>query len=265
MKKLILFFILLLINVFYAVGQGASLTYRAVYNFDATVLADEAKRNDMIFLDINKDGSFCYSNYTYERDSLMKTPNGNETFRRLLTAAFLKEGATTNAFPHKRSTFMVAKNYAQKQAVVKESVQSEMFEYTIPTHDISWTTTDSIEEICGYSCIKAIGEYHGRTWVVWFTPEIPFSDGPWQLSGLPGLIVKAEDNEQLFCFTLKRFYKSPGRSDWTDKGKMTNRLELLKLKKKALQNSDAMLNAMLGTNISSTGKKKYVFLETDFQ
>lgn len=262
MNKQIILFFLLLIKVSYAVGQEDSVSYRAVYDFEYTVWADEAKRNDKIFLDLNKDGSFCYSAYTYESDSLMNTPNGEETFRQLVTAA-LSKGNTTD-FPHRRSKFMVTKNYAQKQSVVKETIQSEVYEYTIPTHDISWSVTDSTVVICGYSCLKAMGEYQGRTWEAWFTPEIPFSDGPWQLTGLPGLIVKAEDKEQLFCFTLKGFNYSPVRSDWAGKGKKTTRQGFLKLKKKDFQNSGAMANALLGTNGTFDSKKKAVFLETDF-
>ncbi len=263
MNKQIILLILLLIKVSYAVGQGA-VSYRAVYDFEYTVWEDEAKRNDRIMLDLNKDGSFCYSIYTYESDSLMNTPNGKETFRKLVTAAFRKEGANTNAFPHKRSKFMIAKSYAQKQAIVKESLQSEVFEYTIPICDIVWAVTDSVREICAYSCIKAIGEYHGRTWEVWFTPDLPFCDGPWQLTGLPGLIVQAQDKEQLFCFTLIGFNQSVGRSDWAEKGKKTTRQSFLKLKKKDFQNSEAMTNALLGTNSASTAQKKAVFLEIDF-
>lgn len=262
MNKQIILFFLLLIKVSYAVGQEDSMSYRAVYDFEYTVWADEAKRNDKIFLDLNKDGSFCYSAYTYESDSLMNTPNGEETFRQLVTAA-LSKGNTTD-FPYRRSKFMITKKNGQKQAIVKESIQSEVFEYTTPICDITWTVTDSVREICGYSCFKAIGEYHGRTWEAWFTPEIPFSDGPWQLTGLPGLIVKAEDKEQLFCFTLKGFCYSPVRSDWAGKGKKTTRQGFLKLKKKDFQNSGAMANALLGTNGTFDSKKKAVFLETDF-
>lgn len=263
MNKQIILLILLLIKVSYAVGQGA-VSYRAVYDFEYTVWEDEAKRNDRILLDLNKDGSFCYSIYTYESDSLMNTPNGKETFRKLVMAAFLKEGANTNAFPHKRNKFMITKSYSQKQAIVKESLQSEVFEYTIPICDIAWAVTDSVSEICGYSCIKAIGQYHGRTWEVWFTPDLPFSDGPWQLTGLPGLIVQAQDKEQLFSFTLIGFNQSACRRDWAEKGKKTTRQSFLKLKKKDLQNNGAMANALLGTNTVSTSKKKALFLETDF-
>lgn len=264
MNKHILLFILLLIQVSYAVGQDSSISYRAVYDFDETILMDDAKQYDRIFLDINNEGSFCYSYYTYESDSLTNTPNWHETFRKLLLAAIAKEGTSTEAFPHKRSGFMITKNYVQKQASVKESLHSEVYQYTIPTHDISWSVTDSSSVISGYSCIKAIGEYHGRTWEVWFTPEIPYSDGPWQLTGLPGLIVKAQDKEQLFCFTLKDFSRSPVRKEWSGKGKKTTRMDFLKLKKKSRQNSGAMVNAILGENVVSSAKKKFAYLETDF-
>ena len=95
MSKHILLLILLLINVSYAVGQSSSLSYRAIYDFDYNVWEGDIMRYDIICLDLNKEGSFCYSSYTYEADSLFNTPNGHETFRKLFLAATAKEGITT--------------------------------------------------------------------------------------------------------------------------------------------------------------------------
>lgn len=72
-------------------------------------------------------------------------------------------------------------------------------EYTRPL----WEILPETAEICGYTCRKAVANYLGRTWIVWFTEEIPISVGPWLLWGTPGLILKAEDEQFFFTFTCE--------------------------------------------------------------
>ena len=55
-----------------------------------------------------------------------------------------------------------------------------------------WLLDNTSEMILGYECFRATTSFRGRTWDVWYTPEIPSSDGPWKLYGCPGLILKAE-------------------------------------------------------------------------
>ena len=43
---------------------------------------------------------------------------------------------------------------------------------------------------------------YGRKWTAWFTTEIPIQDGPYKFRGLPGLIVKIEDETKSHCFAL---------------------------------------------------------------
>ena len=52
----------------------------------------------------------------------------------------------------------------------------------------------------GHECQKAVGHYRGHCWTVWFAMDIPISDGPWKLCGLPGLIMEAasENNSHVF-------------------------------------------------------------------
>lgn len=64
----------------------------------------------------------------------------------------------------------------------------------------SWNILDSTKNILGYDCVFATTEYRGRTWNVWFAPEIPIGDGPWKLCGLPGLILKAEDSKGHYVY-----------------------------------------------------------------
>lgn len=68
---------------------------------------------------------------------------------------------------------------------------------TIPT----WSIGTEQKTVAGYTCQKATTEFGGRTWTVWFAPELPVSDGPWKLCGLPGLILEAQDAEKHFQFT----------------------------------------------------------------
>ncbi|TYP96371.1 GLPGLI family protein [Sphingobacterium allocomposti] len=66
-----------------------------------------------------------------------------------------------------------------------------------------WTISTEQKQILGLNCYKASLNYLGRTWQVWFTPEIAFPTGPWLLRGLPGLIVSASDDKGEVQFTLQ--------------------------------------------------------------
>lgn len=66
-----------------------------------------------------------------------------------------------------------------------------------------WEIGAETEEVCGHTCRKAVAEYYGRTWIVWYTEELPVGLGPWLLWGTPGMILKAEDGQSLFRFTCE--------------------------------------------------------------
>lgn len=65
-----------------------------------------------------------------------------------------------------------------------------------------WSLTEETGEMNGYKTKKAVGEYYGRKWTIWYTEEIPDNVGPWLLWGAPGLIVKAEDEDKIFSFFM---------------------------------------------------------------
>lgn len=63
-----------------------------------------------------------------------------------------------------------------------------------------WELLSDTCTVLGYTCQKARSYFLGRTWYAWFSPEIPMNRGPWKLCGLPGLILKAEDEDKYFTF-----------------------------------------------------------------
>ena len=79
-------------------------------------------------------------------------------------------------------------------------------EETMPK--IKWEIFDEEKMIADtYRCKKAVGDFRGRTYTVWFTEKIPIPSGPWKLGGLPGLILEATETEGKFAFhfvSLKR-------------------------------------------------------------
>lgn len=64
----------------------------------------------------------------------------------------------------------------------------------------NWKITEEIDSIFGYPCQKAVVSYGGRNYTAWFTMDIPVNDGPWKFFGLPDLILKVTDNDNLFQF-----------------------------------------------------------------
>lgn len=82
-----------------------------------------------------------------------------------------------------------------------ETIGGETYTYKeeIPTN---WTFIEENKVIKGYDCQKATIIYGGRNWTVWFTKEIPLNAGPYKFKGLPGLIVKAHDENYDYNFDL---------------------------------------------------------------
>ena len=64
----------------------------------------------------------------------------------------------------------------------------------------TWELMEGDTTVCEYSCKKAQTTFRGRTWTVWYTLDLPYSDGPWKFCGLPGLVLHAYESEGYFRF-----------------------------------------------------------------
>ncbi|MBW8358748.1 MAG: GLPGLI family protein [Weeksellaceae bacterium] len=100
-------------------------------------------------------------------------------------------------FSHK-----IEKKYPDMKVTYSDQISMKRFGYE-EADKLSWTILPQKEKIGEYNTQKATTEYGGRKWTAWFTTEIPFPDGPYKFGGLPGLIVKVEDDKQNYSWTLK--------------------------------------------------------------
>lgn len=59
---------------------------------------------------------------------------------------------------------------------------------------------NSTTTLIGYKCQLAKAYFKGRLWYAWYTEDIPLSEGPWKLYGLPGLVLRAYDRNKQYVF-----------------------------------------------------------------
>lgn len=73
-----------------------------------------------------------------------------------------------------------------------------------------WKLLEGDSIVCKYPCHKAVTTFRGRTWTVWYTLDLPYSDGPWKFCGLPGLVLHAYDSDGYFRFNCIGIEKGDG-------------------------------------------------------
>ena len=179
---------------------------------------DVAFYEDLLILQIGPQVSKCFSYYTFQNDSLRQTPEGkrqaSELFNRAL-ADFHKHRDRSrflNSFPRSRTVTIVYKNHPAGAITVTDGLREDQVTYRDTLNAQQWTITDSTREVLGYMCQQATADFRGRRWTAWFATDIPVSDGPWKLGGLPGLILEAYDEGHQYTFTavgLERIAEEP--------------------------------------------------------
>ncbi|TZF95009.1 GLPGLI family protein [Chryseobacterium panacisoli] len=75
--------------------------------------------------------------------------------------------------------------------------------YSFTTNDkIKWNISNETRQVQQYTLQKATAQFGGRSWIAWFNKEIPFNEGPFKFSGLPGLVFEIYDTKKNFIYHL---------------------------------------------------------------
>lgn len=223
----------------------------------------------------NATESKFYSPMTEYIDSLESTPEGEAIYKDIMRGAFAS-GKLDKA-PRRDGSYYVLKSTADNfiKTYDVNGLDKYVMEESMPDYD--WQLADSTRNILGYECQMATTVFNGREWTVWFTPEIPVTNGPWKLGGLPGLILEAAEPTGLYNFVatglrqtsreIKPVYSSESYTK-------IDRKEYLKIKRKMVDNTVSQMNAQLsglGISISAASnsaknksRKEIDFIETDY-
>ncbi|MCX2452538.1 GLPGLI family protein [Pedobacter sp. PLR] len=170
-----------------------------------------AYRRDTMVLDIGKQVSKFYDPARLGRDSAMsQLMNGKREDIKSLQVFKGDKGKDLSNLPGMRSSnAMEGESYQilkEKQGITVfdylSGAAGAKLQYEDPFPKLNWELVEGTDTVATYACQKALLKFRGRNYTAWFSPDIPVNEGPWKFSGLPGLILKIEDADQLFSFTL---------------------------------------------------------------
>lgn len=186
------------------VVYDAEYIYEKKYTKTDTIIG---RIEEKMLLQIGNKYSAFYSYPIFQRDSIISA-----NMAKGIPVNFSGNGGQIN--------WKVYKNYPERgKTAYLDFFAADRYLCIEPMEPIDWQLTDSIDSICGYECHQAIAKFKGRTWIAWYTEDIPIDNGPWKLSGLSGLILKAHDSENDYGFTAVGLTTGKGSTPIYYKGK----------------------------------------------
>lgn len=203
----------------------ASVRYSFTHIMDTTQPENPLKENMILYLGKNM------SNYT-SYDRIERTQKAKENAQNKGVSLGTKDidqsniksvsisdgvatitsntGAVINFIPSPSAVNSYFKDQSASKLSYIASAGGKIFSVDENTPVIEWAITQETKQILGMQCQKATGDFKGRTYEAWFCSQLPYSNGPWKLGGLPGLIVEAYDTQKEVMFQFTSFENASG-------------------------------------------------------
>ncbi|PTT68562.1 MULTISPECIES: GLPGLI family protein [Chryseobacterium] len=194
MKKLGILALALFMQTAFA--QTNRFVYQVTMKPDASNKTDTKTEN--AYLDISPEKSVFYSENRIKRDSVIQAAmqsGGARGFNRDQMEAL-----------RSNINYSVEKDKKSQKMTFKDRIGRDMYTYE-EDRPINWKISSETTKIGDYKVQKAETDFGGRKWTAWFTTDLPYQDGPYKFGGLPGLIVKVEDDKGEYSFDLMKNYK----------------------------------------------------------
>lgn len=128
----------------------------------------------------NQNESYFYNSTMPTQNSMVEVGKNNYIF---------KCGDPTGKPTYKN----LAKRYSEEKHHVVTKQYLCVLKDTLPS--LQWKLVNEYKQISRFKAQKATCLYGGRVIDAWFTPQIPVSNGPYRLYGLPGMILEATSRD----------------------------------------------------------------------
>lgn len=181
-------------------AQNKRFIYEYSFTLDSTNTQDLQK--EMLVLDVNPTGSEFYSYEKMKSDSLLyiEIEKQKNSDSEIINFKPTYKG---------KITYTVSKNYPDFKTFLHIGMGTDEYKVS-DDRKMNWKILPEKQKIGEFDAQKAETEMFGRKWTAWFSTEIPIQDGPYKFSGLPGLIVKIEDQNKTHSYELKGISKNSG-------------------------------------------------------
>lgn len=220
MKKLFsIFFIALFAFISAQDNDSKETANRFFYELTFKPRKDSAKVEKVIMaLDIVKNRSIYRDFTAVGQDSILKIQ-----LEQMQKAGVFKD--LSKSFKMPKFSEKIVKTYPDMKMQYIERIANGFSPMNIgynETAKFNWKISSEKAKIGAYNAQKATTEFGGKKWTAWFSSELPFQDGPYKFSGLPGLIVKIEDEGKNYSWVLQGNKKVPNWEELTFMEKMSN-------------------------------------------
>jgi Protein of unknown function (Porph_ging). len=204
------------------------------YNYTPKVKTTTDQQVDTMMLEIGNKSCKFYSYYNYIIDSIRSN----------------SDRGTWMLYKPTDNLYNLYINYpTNKVTVIDLAVGAfNYFEYVEDFEIPKWNILNETQKILNLNCKKATCRYKGRDYIAWYATGIPISRGPYKFAGLPGLILKISDTENLYdfeCIAIEKANK-PMYKKYEDGIKTipTTKEKFINMEKKFCENPKASAEAM---------------------
>lgn len=170
------------------------VTYSAQSQLDSNY-SDFKQKSEMLLL-LGENSSKYIERNSFIYDTVIRKVNNGKELQLFLNRVGYGE------IPIPKILYYVYKNYPKGKLTFVDKIVFDNVLYRENMNSINWKLENEIDTLNNYIVHKATCYYGGRDWTVWYCMDIPYSDGPWKLHGLPGLILKASDSKSHYVFSF---------------------------------------------------------------
>jgi len=209
-------FIILMLVFSCSYGQTTRLIYK--YEFVPDINIPKTINREYMYLDIHQKDSQFYSYRNYNIDST--------------SVAYSKKGLSYMPPNREYINFRVIKDFQTSHVSMITKIGFIVYE-VLDDGELKWKITNQKATILGYTVLSAETNFRGRSWIAWFASDIPIQDGPYKFKGLPGLILKIEDDKKNHSFTATQIVTLIGNEQYplTENSKPTKQVSQQNFKK----------------------------------